>query len=248
MKKRFLFIILILIGIFLNIFFIIRNINIDNSSYMILDDKNIWKIDNYSVKKVSKSIIKKINNSSAKLYSNQDINGIVSTSNIIKFYNSSFQEEKTTNSIIVVGDATIVNKTYLINTEMNNSDIQIINRYINLKSLDFNISELVIKKISLNNKNTLYSIQSLSAERIGKNGFSSIILYSNDSITSIYENFSSDYRVSTLDKVVDINNDGNEDLILLSDVHNSSGYECYSLYQFNSNSNKYEPIINCEEE
>ena len=54
-------------------------------------------------------------------------------------------------------------------------------------------------------------------------------------------------RLSSLNKIVDLDNDGLEEIILISAFNGSAGNECYNLYKYNTDLKKYENIIDCEE-
>ena len=95
----------------------------------------------------------------------------------------------------------------------------------------------------------LYSISPLESN-IDDDSYSVVFINSNGVNNVIYNksrNDNKDYRLSSLNRVIDMNNDGNLEIILLSDIAGSAGNECYSLYQFNSIKQKYESIIDCED-
>ncbi len=239
MKKIILYLVLIVMMIS-NIILIINNTINKSKTYIILDNKNIWALENNKINKVSKNNIKILNYAKSKLYNKETIDGYFSYDKGFKFYNLNYEEQRINNSLIVIGNIEINNYTYLLNTDINDNDIKIINKYFQNNNRKFDKSKV------LSNNKIIYSIQSLSAEETGENGYSVIALSNGNNITPIYEKYSITSRASSLNKVIDINNDGKEDLILLSDVKNTSGKECYSLYLYDIKTDSYVPTINCE--
>ena len=247
MKKGFIYFILMFL-ILSNIIIVVYDYLNKDNSYIILNEKNIWSIKDQTIKKISKTKLKKLNYSTSKLYDKEEIDGYITISNGLKFYDTTLSEKNLQDGLIVVGNKKIKNYTYLISTKIDKEEIKNINKYFLENNIDFDESEVIIKKINLSDNRLLYDIQSLSAEMTGKNGYSVILLKEDDEITAIYENFELVSRSSSLDKVIDINNDGKEDLILLSDIHGSANNECYSLYIYNNKNTSFDPVINCEEE
>lgn len=237
---------LIIVAIVLNIIYFIYDSSLFSKSYIIFDKKNIWELDGTDVKKVSENKIKKLNNSNAKLYNEDENDGFLYSVEGIRFYNSNYEKMNHLNSVIVVGDKTIKNYTYLLTDDMEESDIKQISDYLKSQKIDFNKSEVRVNKINLNNDKTIYDIQSLSPQITGKGRYSAILMSDNNEITPIYENYSPKSRTSSLARVIDIDNDNIEELVLLSDIYNSGNQECYSLYQYKNG--EYKPVINCEEE
>lgn len=247
MKKSFIYFILVIL-IILNIAVLIVDYFNKDNSYIILDQRNIWSLKGETVKKISDNNLKKLNYSTAKLYNKDEYDGYFTASEGLRFYDATLSEQSLQDALIVIGNKKVNNYTYLVNTDITKEDEKSIKRYFIENNIEFDVSNVLIKKIELSDNRILYDIQSLSAEMTGENGYSVILLKEDDKITSIYENFELVARSSSLNKVVDINNDGKEDLILLSDVHGSANGECYSLYMYNNKNNFFDPVINCEEE
>ena len=243
-----LILIALIILIILNIFIVVWNyIYYKNSSFLILDENNIWKIDG-SVKKVSKSKMKLLNYSDAKLYNDKIVDGYLINDDYFKFYDKSISSnDDMYNSFIVVGDTNIKNYSSRINSELDEDDKEIITNFLDEYSIDYDEEKTITQKASINEK-TIYYIVSLSTDGTDENGYSVIFIRNNNDTNLIYKTTSSDnkMRISSLNRLIDIDNDGTIEVILLSDIPGSEGNECYSLYKYDNNS--YKPVISCEEE
>lgn len=246
MKKTIIFISLFVLLSF-NIIIIIYNYYSEkNYSYIILDSKNIWQTKDEYTKKISKNRIKKFNYEQAKLYSEKEIDGYFSNEPSFTFYSKNLEEQQNIySSLIVVGNAKITNYTHLLQNEITKEDENIITRFLSNYSLTFDKDGLYIQKIQLPNNIYLYSVTTYVEY---DKEFSVIFMYQNGTSSLVYKNIenSDGSRYSSLNKIIDINNDGYADIILLSDIPNSGGNECYSLYKYNINVNNFEPVINCE--
>ena len=246
MKNKGLYFVIVIL-IVLNIIVIINNIQKDKKNYIILDSNNVWSISDKKVTKVSKASIKRMNYASAKLYGDEgSIDGYFTYDNGMKFYDKAYSNEMKLNSLIVVGNMKLKNYTNLLTTNIKDEDIKIVKSYFDINNRDFDKDEVVIQKAKINKDSVIYNIQTLSAEQIGNNGFSVVLLYKNGKYNAIYENYSTKGRKSSLSKILDINNDKNIEFIFLSDVYGSAKQECYSLYEYNENDNSYIPSIDCE--
>ena len=245
MKKKILYTILICFIIF-NLFIFIYNYINHNNTYIILNKSSIWKINNNKVTKVNKKEFNKLNYSNAKLYRSDktDVDGYID--NKFNFFkNDMGQIQDTYYDLYVVGDAPLKNYTYLLleENEITDNDKQIVSNFI--KTNNFQISDYEIKKMNLSNDITIYSVYKLN--KSNPLDTKSYIFYYQDNIPNIiYESNDKMSRKSYINKIVDINNDGYLDLILLSDIYNSAGNECYSLYMYEDNT--FKPVINCEED
>lgn len=246
MKKKIIYIIIILL-ICLNITVFIMNIVSKNNTYIILDSNNIWKINNNKVKKVSKSNIKKLSYSKAKIYKDTSEDGYFGSINNFKFYNSTLQpEDLISNGFIVIGDKKITNYSVNLKREITEEDVNIIGKFLKENNIDYDADASLSKVIDLPDETKIYSVESLSDGGPSENGYSIIFLYKDKLSTTIYMKTGELKRISSLNRVLDINSDGIPEIILLSDTPGNAGEECYSLYKMESD--VYKPIINCEED
>ena len=240
MKKK----ILLIILIFLSLFYIsYLKINVKDNKYIILNNKNIWQIKNDKILKVNSNIINTLNYKKSKLYINNEIiKGYMKLdSNELYFYDQSFYKRSfLSNSIITINKEENY-KLFLSEMNLSESDKTIINNYFKEKSENFDIDQLFLKKITINENHKIYSVSTLEES---EENYTYIFAYYNNEFIDIYNNFTNN-RSSNIHFAIDINNDDNYDLVLFSDIPGSAGNECFSLYIFDGS--QYKAIINCEE-
>lgn len=248
MKKSIMYIILFLL-IALNLILFIYHLFDSKNAYIILDNKNVWKVANSEVRSISKINLKRLNYKSAKLYSTDTINGYIeSDKDTFNFYTENLiKEDNLYNSIITVGDVDIKNYTSLLKSKVAEQDIQVVSEYANENGLDFDADSVVIQRAYLPNDINIYSVVTKLEDSKIIDSYSVILADIDDEIQVLYSNINNEKnRYSTINKLVDINNDGYVDIIFLSDITNNAGNECYSLYMYNNSSNSFENVINCE--
>lgn len=248
MKKRIIYIILALLILLNIIFFVLNNIE-KNNTYIILDSKNIWKLySNGSIKKVDKNKIKKVSYSEAKLYSNDIEDGYFGSVQDYKFYNKSLNTILgKNNSFIVVGNNKIVNYSgnMVYGTD---ADTKIIINYFKKINKKYNLYATETKIVHIDDSKKIYSIVTREDGGPSDDPISVIFLYNNGATTPIYQNNKNNKKVSTLDRVLDLDNDAIPEIVLLSGQTGYAGNECYSLYKYNKTANQYKPVIKCKEE
>ena len=239
---------IVFILVFVNIIFYVINFFQDKSVYIVFDDKNIWKIKDGYASKSSSNVMKKIYYSNAVLYSNEKNEGYFGGSEKFRFYSKNLQELlRTPNSYIVVGNYDFKNNISISET-LTKEDENIIKKYLLDNNINNNLDNSTKKVIYLNDNSRIYSSTAIYDGKTIMNTYSVIFQYKDNSYSTIYLNNGEKPRISTLNNTINLDGDNNPELILYSDILGSAGNECYSLYKINSLSNKYEPIINCEEE
>lgn len=246
MKKLLKFILISLIII--NISLLIYNfLYYKNSSFIVFDSNNIWKIDN-KTKAVSKSKIKRLNYSNAKLYTGDVVQGYFESNGNFNFYDKSISSKyNLSKSLIVIGDSTIKNYTNKFSEKITKKDENLISEFLNNYSLKYKKNSY-ITKAEINN-NVFYSvISSMGVD--SSDGYAVIFVSDGSESKLIYKMTSQERKLksSSLSRIADIDNDDIPEVILLSDIPGSAGNECYSLYKYDLKSNDYKPVINCEEE
>ena len=231
------------------IFLILSHIQENTYSFLILDQDTIWKYSTKDVKQINKSKIKKLSYEKVKIYSENVFDGYYDVNNN-KIYNSYLEPIAfSSNTIINKGTNKIQNYSYNITTDINKEDEKNIIDILESIGIQAEIQNLSSFKYQISENEILYSISPLESN-IDDDSYSVVFINSNGVNNVIYNksrNDNKDYRLSSLNRVIDMNNDGNLEIILLSDIAGSAGNECYSLYQFNSIKQKYESIIDCED-
>lgn len=231
------------------IFLILSHIQENTYSFLILDQDTIWKYSTKDVKQINKSKIKKLSYEKVKIYSENVFDGYYDVNNN-KIYNSYLEPIAfSSNTIINKGTNKIQNYSYNITTDINKEDEKNIIDVLESIGIQAEIQNLSSLKYQISENEILYSITPLESN-IDDDSYSVVFINSNGINNVIYNksrNDNKDYRLSSLNRVIDMNNDGNLEIILLSDIAGSAGNECYSLYQFNSIKQKYESIIDCED-
>lgn len=242
----FLMVILVILNCTLSIIFIISEYNY---SFLIIDENNVWRYSDSGIKKINKSQIKRLSYENVKIYSDIVVDGYYDYSNA-KLYNLNLEKiDFSSNVVVNKGNNTIKNYSNKITNNIDINDEFYINNLLQSLNKTEKIKDLIIFKLQISDENILYSI-SPSSSNIDDDSYSIIFLNSNGINNIIYnktKNNNKDYRLSSLNKVIDLYNNGNIDIILLSDISGSAGNECYSLYEYNLKNNKYEKIIDCEE-
>ena len=246
MKKIFAPLLLIFL-ILINFFFIFKSFYNNKISYFILDYNNVWKYDGKKVRKVNKRNLPKISFSTITKYGVEPEKGYLDFSKKI-FYNKDFEESKfNVKDIAVKGLSTVKNYSYEITTNIPSDDKRIISSILSANDKETEFDKLYINKAILN-KGTLYFITPYIDS--GIKGYSFVFLVSNGKVQKIYDkdlSNSKTHRLSSLNKIVDLDNDGLEEIILISEINGSAGNECYNLYKYNQVLKKYEKVIDCEE-
>lgn len=219
-----------------------------NYSYIILNKNNIWKVDNNKINKINNKNVKKLNYSKIKIYDDSETNGYINNSNYFEIYNDSYEKLNVSpTTFIVKGDIQIKNYSKKIINNISLEDQEIIKKVLKDNDFNYDVNQLFVIKFKLNNNRIAYSITPYSTGGVSEESFSLIFISDNKNYEIIYKNKETT-RMSSLDKIIDINNDNKLEIILLSDVPGSAGNECYSLYEYNEKSGKYEPTIDCEGE
>lgn len=248
MKKfllYFLIIVLIVINLYLICFDVYSSIK---HSYIIFDNNNILKIDDKRIKKIDSKNLKKINYSNVEICDDFCISGYINNDEYLEVYNENYEKiYLSPTSFIKKGEVEIENYSQKSINNITTDDEILISKILYENNIEYNIEDLFITKIKINDRSSAYSLEPYSTGGPSNNNLS-LIFVSNESEYEIIYMKKNSPRLSTLNKVMDINKDNLIEIILLSDVPGSAGNECYSLYQFNKETNKYEPIINCEEE
>ena len=252
--KKIIYIILVIL-LFFNIILFINNFVDNDSSYIILKSDSIIKINKNNISMYRKNY-KKLNYSSAKLYKNDEvIDGYIKVDDsaalgytTVNFYKRSLETEDTNNSIIVVGDMKLKNYTDLISKSITKEDSKIISNYVKENSIG-KINDLTQASVTNLNNRKIYTVRNYNFNE-KDNNFSVIFLKENENYQLIYKSIGEKVlkRSSKLSKIIDLNNDNNADLILESAPFGTDVDFCYSVYVFDKSSNKYKPVINCEEE
>lgn len=247
--KKFLLYFLIIILIIINLYLICFDIYSSRKhSYIIFDNNNILKIDDKRIKKIDSKNLKKINYSNVEVCDDFCISGYINNGEYLEVYNENYEKiYLSPTSFIKKGKVEIENYSQKSINNISADDEILISKILYENNIEYNIEDLFITKIKINDISSAYSLEPYSTGGPSNNNFS-LIFVSNESEYEIIYMKKNSSRLSTLDKVIDINKDNLIEIILLSDVPGSAGNECYSLYQFNKETNKYEPVINCEEE
>lgn len=249
MKKR-LSIAILIILIILNIIFFIYDSFIQNKfSYIILDKNNVWRVNNDDVKYIDKKKIKRISFDKIRIYGDEEFSGYYDTKNNI-IYNDSLESIPFSEKLILTkGDINIKNYSFNINSNITEQDELIVLDVLKREEKNESINELFISKIAIGTK-VIYSVVPYEPSSFeNKGAYSIIFVYENNESKIIYNKTTSqtkDNRLSSLNRVVDLDNDSIVEIILISDIPGSSGNECYSLYKYNNDTDNYESIIDCE--
>lgn len=248
MKKNILYFLLIVL-IFINLYLIISNFVFSRkNSYLIFDSNNVLKIDNNSIKKVNKKIIKRLNYSEIYICQQECEKGYFNDGIYFEVYNNNLEKiNLTSESFIKTGKKEIKNFYENSINNINSYDENLISKVLDENNLNYKITDLFITKIKIDSDINAYSLEPYLTDEPSNNNFSLVFISNKTEYEIIYMKKNSS-RLSSLNKVIDINNDDLIEIILLSDMPGSAGNECYSLYQYNKSNNKYKPVINCEVE
>lgn len=226
-----------------------------NSSFLILDYDNSIQIHNnkYSI---NKNIVKKLNGSQMTLLDKIGHDGYLdiknneeTLDNYVTFFDKSMEEvSQSYESIIISNNSNIKNYSYLISYEITEGDIKNIEKYLKQNNLGTYTNHIDVTKASLPNNKILYSIKSISPSSSKENNYAVIFILDGSEFYTVYTktNIEIKTKSSSINKLVDINNDNNIDLILSSSKYASDNESCYSLYIYNAKTNSYDPKINCE--
>ena len=248
MKKNITYIVLFVL-IILNLILFIYHLFDSKGTYIILDDKNVWKVENDNYQYTSPIYLKRLNYQSATLYSDNKVSGYLEIENDkFNFYTENLLKmDNLYNSIIVIGNLNIKNYTSLLTSKLTETDIEEISKYAKENALDFDRESVIMQKASLPHNITIYSVVTKLEDSNLIDSYSVIFAKINEDIQVLYSNINNqNNRYSNINKLVDINDDGYSDLIFLSDVTNNAGNECYSLYMYNQSSNSFTKNIKCE--
>ena len=248
MKKyltRFTIVILVILNF---VFCVLLMFEKNKYSFLILDKNTIWKYSDTEIKKVNKNRINRLSYEKVKIYCDNTLDGYYDSRNN-KIYDSYLEEMEFSPTLIInKGNNKIKNYSYNITTDIDETDKKNINDALESSGREEKIDNLLVFKLKISTTEILYSISPLNLG-IDDDSYSIIFINSEGLNKIIYNKSKSnnkDYRLSSLNRVIDINNDGHVEIILLSDIAGSAGNECYSLYQFNSKNQKYESVIDCE--
>lgn len=240
--------IILTILILINIYFFVASIIEKDYSYIIFDQKNIWQYDEKTIKKVNQKKLKKLSYEKVKIYDDTTKFGYYDNDNNILYDENYEKEIFSFNSFLVSGSLEINDYSLNLSTDVTNSDKEIIQKVLLQNGKNEKIENLSILKLIYESR-TFYSV-TLDSQNLSNDGnqiFSMIFEVNNDEVNLIYNKYKgAGLRLSYLSKVIDIDNDNELEIILLSDIDGSGGNECYSLYKYNKNSMEYEPVIDCE--
>ena len=226
-----------------------------NSSYVILNSNNIIKINNNKVS-IYKKKYQKLNYSSAKLYNGEDvIDGYIKIKEDsktgytnINFYKKSMELADINDSIIVIGDNKITDYTNLMSNSISNEDSKIISKFLKDNSIGKmnDLTEATVTKI---NGGKIYTARTLDFNNEDYN-YSTIFSKIGDNYQLLFKSKGKEIfnKMSSLNKVVDLNNDNNADLILETAPFGTDVDYCYSVFIYDKSKNNYNPVINCEED
>ena len=246
MKKKIISLLLIFF-VLINFYFIFKSFYDNKITYFILDYNNVWKYDGKKVEKINKRILKKFSFSNITKYGLSNETGYFDFDEK-SFYNEAYEKSGfNTKDIAVKGPSNVQNYSYEITTNLTSDDKRIISGVLSDNDKKAEFDKLYINKAILN-KGTLYFI--MPYNDTGLEGYSLVFLVNNGQVQKIYNKNlfgSKTGRLSSLNKIVDLDNDGLEEIILISEINGSAGNECYNLYKYNTDLKKYENIIDCEE-
>ena len=245
-KKIFIFVIIILILI--NLCYIYISVSDNKKSYLILDCQNVWKYNGEKIKKLSKKELKKLSFSDVIKYGNETEKGYYDFSTR-RFYDSNYERKYfKVSDVIVKGPLKIKNYSYNISSNLTEDDKEEISNFLLENGKEFDLEKLYINKATLNG-GVLYFVTPYAGTDIIN--YSLIFVVDKSGSTKVIYNKSisenGNPRLSSLNKIIDLDNDGQEEIILISDIKGSAGNECYSLYKYDSDVQNYKNIIDCEE-
>lgn len=248
MKKSLLYCLMI-VSIFVSLYFVVFNFySLKNYSYMIFDKNNIWRIKDNKIEKISSKNLRKINFSELDICNQKCEKGYINNKEYFEVYNDNLEKINLSSEYLIKkGRIEIKNYYEKKYNDIGENDKILILKVLKENNLDYKIDNLFITKISIDNNRSAYSLEPYLTDESSENSFSLVFISDKFEYEIIYMKKNAS-RLSSLNKVIDINNDNLLEVILLSDVPGSAGNECYSLYQYNKLNSKYVPIIDCEGE
>lgn len=226
-----------------------------NCSYIILNSNNIVKVNKTKVS-VYKKKYQKLNYSKAKLYKNDNIiDGYIQVKEDkttgytnMNFYNNSLELEDTNDSLITIGNIKIKDYTNLISESTSEEDVKIIEKFLKDNNIG-TINDLTETTVTKINDRKIYTARTLDFNN-EKDNYSTIFAKIGDNYQLISKSKGKEIftRMSSLNKIADLNNDENADLILETAPFGTDVDYCYSVYIYDKSKNHYNPVINCEED
>lgn len=228
------------------------------NDYVIINDKDIFKITNNKWTKINKRNINRLSfSNSYSLIGDKFIGKTYLNSNKDNFeiYDSAYQKIDATDTLITLNTKKEIEDIKIAKqyNAFDDVDMQNVNNILKRYSLDDESFSVTLKYITdLNNDgedDIIYSISNFYDQDNRSKAFSLIFSSINNNIEMIDEvivDSADEYSTSTiyLKSVLDIDQDNNYELII-SNASYGNDNNCYSIYRYDTGSNSFEKLIGC---
>lgn len=229
-----------------------------NSTYVIVENNTIWKNNNGIWSNSNLRNLKRISFEEFYSFSSEGYIGktYLDYDNELKIYNSNFEEISLTNGILSVKTNTLLKNTTTAKfyDEIDDADYPYIEEVLNKYSINYDSYMTSLKyTIDLNNdgeEDTIYSISNFYTEEDKAQAFSIIFSVINSNIEIIDyvivdEKEELKTKASYLRYIADVDYDNNYEFIILKTSYGDVKNDCYIMYKYHSDSNKYIKLIGC---
>lgn len=228
-----------------------------NNDYVIINDKDIFKVTNNKWTKISKRNIDRLSFSNSYSLNGDSFIGktyLNKTKDDFEIYDSAYQKINVTDTLITLNTKKEIDIIKVADSSAAFDEVDEDNIYNILKkySLDETFNYNIKYIVDLNNDgedDIIYSISNFYDEDNKGKVFSLIFSSINDNIEMIDEvivDSSDEYSTNTiyLKGVVDIDLDNNYELIIANTSYGNNN-TCYSIYRYDVSSNSFPKLIGC---
>jgi hypothetical protein len=256
MKKNIGIIIVIILILFSFIFSFIIVPYVNNKSvFVIIGDNTIWKKTNDSWKSVSVRSLPKF--SYSKVYSYNGSNYIGETyndySDDLIVYDKNYEQIELTSELLSIKTSEKLKSTKSVyNSDEEEWDSEYINKVLEKYSIteEYEVNKYVIDVNNDGNQDTIFNISNFYLNDEDETSYSIIFSVINDNIDiidSVIVSKDEELKTQTinLNHVVDLDNDGEYEIIITKASYGNSDDVCNTMYKYDISSNKYIKIIGC---
>lgn len=230
----------------------------NNSIYVVVEDKAVWR--NIGGK-WSNSSIRKLKRMSFNEFYSFDTKGYVGKTYLnyneqMEVYNNNFEKISLTNGLLSIKTNTGLKNTKVAKfyNDIDDSDYPYIYKVLEKFSIKEELSITALKyTIDLNNdgkEDKIYSISNFYNGEEKDQAYSIIFSVINDNIEIIEKvvvDKNEELKTQTLylRYIVDVDSDNNYEFIILKTSYGNSQYDCNVMYKYDSNLEKYIKLIGC---
>lgn len=229
-----------------------------NNDYVIINDKDIFKVTNSKWTKINKRNIDRLSFSNSYSLDGDNFVGktyINSNKDNFEIYDSEYQKINIADTLITLNTKKDIKdiKTAKQYNTFGDDDMVNVNSILKRYSLNDETFNVTLKYVTdLNNDgedDIIYSISNFYDQDNKSKVFSLIFSSINDNIEMIDEvivDVAEEYSSNTiyLKSVVDIDQDNNYELIISNTTYGNDN-SCYSIYRYDISSNSFTKLIGC---